>query len=500
MNSVLVVDAGTTNVKAGVVSSQGELLSAESRSMEVHRPERGAAEHDPEEILEALYGVVRGAAEGYEAEIEVLGLTGYQHGLLPLDEDGEPLIGMMTLMDERPKSAMDELQNREDLGDIYRRTGCPPLFTYQLPKLLWLREEKPRVFESSRYFADIKSFLARELVGSFVTEPGVASSSQLFNINEFDWDDRLLELAGVRRDQLPDLGAGGDLIGPLRPEAAEEMNLGDGVEVNLGVYDGGAMVLGLGGVGGNYGVCNLGTTGMLRTYSDEPVLDDPERRRLQTYSLFPGRWAVGGAINNAGVGLRWFRDNFQASGSYDEMIAEASRVEPCSEGVFSLPYFTGERDPRIGNLASGSFFGLKDYHGKEHMVRAILEGVSYSLNFVREAMTENGIDFDRIRIGGSGASSDLWPRIIADVTELPVEKTLTEDTTLIGEAMLAYNTMGIYDSLEEAGGEMVKTGKEFTPDGDRARCYSEGYEFFKQLVSEFKELYPTHDEKFSPGS
>ncbi|MBS3765015.1 gluconokinase [Candidatus Bipolaricaulota bacterium] len=500
MSLALVVDVGTTNIKAGLVDPEGQVLSQDSRNLEIHRPEKGAAEHAPKEILKAFYGVVRGAVEGCEGGIEVLGLTGYQHGLLPLDDEGKPLTGMMTLMDERPKSVMDKLQRREDLSDIYRRTGCPPLFTYQLPKLLWLREEKPRLFESSGYFADIKSFLARELVGRFVTEPGIASSSQLFNINEFDWDDRLLKIAGVRRDQLPDLGAGGDLIGSLRPETAEEMNLGAGVEVNLGVYDGGAMVLGLGGVGGNYGVCNLGTTGMLRTYSDEPVLDDPEQRRLQTYSLFPGRWAVGGAINNAGVGLRWFRDNFQHSKSYEEIIAEASRVEPCSEGVFSLPYFTGERDPRIGNLASGSFFGLKDYHGKEHMVRAILEGVSYSLNFVREAMTENGIDFDRIRIGGSGASSDLWPRIISDVTELPVEKTLTEDTTLIGEAMLAYNTMGIYNSLAEAGEEMVKTGKGFTPDGNRARCYSEGYEFFKQLVSEFKEFYPLHDEKFSPGS
>ena len=500
MSLVLVVDVGTTNIKAGVVDPEGSLLSQASRNLEVHRPEKGAAEHDPEEVLEALYEMVRAATDGYEGEIEVLGLTGYQHGFLPLDEEGEPLTGLITLMDERPKGVMSELQNREDLAEIYQKTGCPPLFTYQLPKLLWFQKEKPELYSRSRFFADIKSFLIREFTGDFVTEPGIASSSQMFNIHELDWDDHLLDLAGINRDQLPRIGSGEDLLHGLRPGPAEEMNLSQDLSVNLGVYDGGAMVLGLGGVASGNGVCNLGTTAMLRTYSDRPVLDDPEKRRLQTYSLFPGKWAIGGAINNSGVGLRWFRENFQPGESYEDLIAGAAGVSPGSDGVFSLPYFTGERDPRIGNMASGSFFGLKEYHDKEHMVRSILEGVGYSLNLVREAMTENGIEFDRIRIGGSGASSDLWPQIISDITELPVEKTLTEDTTLIGEAMLAYKTMGIYDSLSEASSEMVKSGKKFTPLREQVELYRDGYGFFKKLVNEFQGLYPLHDENFSPGS
>lgn len=500
MSLVLVVDVGTTNIKAGVVDPEGSLLSRASRNLEVRRPEKGAAEHDPEEVLGALYEIVRAVVDGYEDEIEVLGLTGYQHGFLPLDEEGEPLTGLITLMDERSKGVMDQLQNREDLAEIYQKTGCPPLFTYQLPKLLWFQKEKPELFARTRYFADIKSFLIRELTGDFVTEPGIASSSQLFNIHDLDWDDYLLDVAGINRDQLPELGSGEDLLNDFSPGVAEKLNLSRNVSVNLGIYDGGAMVLGLGGVASRHGVCNLGTTAMLRTYSNRAVLDDPEKRRLQTYSLFPGQWAIGGAINNAGVGLRWFRDNLQPNENYDDIIAGATDINPGSDGVFSLPYFTGERDPRIGNMASGSFFGLKEYHDKEHLVRSMLEGVGYSLNLVREAMTENGIEFDRIRIDGSGASSDLWPQIISDVTELPVEKTLTDDTTLIGEAMLAYKTMGVYDSLSEASSEMVQSGKKFTPDREEVDIYRDGYGFFKKLVNEFKGLYSLHDENFSPGS
>jgi len=500
MSLALVVDVGTTNIKAGLVDPEGQVVSQASQGLEVHRPEKGAAEHDPQEVLASFKNIVRKTVNGSDEEVKVLGLTGYQFGFLPLDKDGEPLTGIMTLMDERPKSVMGKFQNRSDLSEIYRRTGCPPLFAYQLPKLLWLREEKPEIFDRSRYFADVKSYLLKELVGKFVTDSGIASSSQLFNINDRTWDDQLMEMAGVNRDQLPEVGGGEEILGTIRDGLDEELGIDGSAEVVLGVYDGGAMVLGLGGVDGQDGVCNLGTTAMMRTCSEKPVMDEPERRRLQTYSLLPGKWAIGGAINNAGVGLRWFRDNFQPSRDYSRVIAEAAGVEPGSGGVFSLPYFTGERDPRIGNLASGSFFGLKDYHEKAHMVRAILEGVAYSLNFVREAMVDNNIEYSRIRIGGSGARSDLWPQIIADVTELPVRKTITEDTTLIGGAMIGYKAIGFYDSLLEASQAMVQTGKEFVPVDNNVKRYEQGYEFFKKLVREFSKLYPLHDEKFSPGS
>lgn len=500
MSLALVVDVGTTNIKAGLVDPEGRVVSQASRSLEVHRPEKGAAEHDPDEVFRYFKEIVREVVEGNQARVKVLSLTGYQFGFLPLDENKEPLTGIMTLMDERPKSVMGEFEEENDLKDIYRRTGCPPLFAYQLPKFIWLKKEKPDVFRESRYFADIKSFLLEKLVEEFVTDPGIASSSQLFNIHDLTWDEGLLELAGVEEGQLPNVRGGEELIGRIRPRWAENLGLSEDLEVVLGAYDGGAMVLGLGGIDGKDGVCNLGTTAMIRTCSEEPVLDDPERRRLQTYSLVPSKWAIGGAVNNGGVGLRWFKDNFRPSASYSEIIAEAAEVEPGGGGVFCLPYFTGERDPRIGNMANGSFFGLKDYHGKDHIARSILEGVAYSLNFIREAMTENEIEFDRIRIGGSGARSDLWPQIISDVTGLPVLKTLTEDTTLIGGAMIGYKALGFYDSLVEAADGMVKTGKKFTPVKGDLKRYEEGYAFFRKLIKEFSALYPLHDEKFAPGS
>jgi len=497
MSLVLVVDVGTTNIKAGLVDREGKLLSHSSENLELERPERGAAEHDPQELVRSFISIIRDTAEGYEDRVEVVGLTGYQFGFLPLDENMEPLTGIMTLMDERSKSVMPEFQKREDLVKIYRRTGCPPLFPYLLPKLIWLKERKPEIFRESEYFADIKSFLTEKLIGKFVTDPGIASSSQLFNINELDWDGELLDIVGLRREQLPEVRAGEEILGKMGSEMAEKLNLSREVKVIPGVYDGGAMVLGLGGVSGEQGVCNLGTTAMIRTCSDEPVLDDPRKRRLQTYSLLPGKWAVGGAINNAGIGLKWVRENLHDGEGYSEIVRLAAEAETGAGGLFSLPYFTGERDPRIGNMATASFFGLKEYHGRKHLVRAILEGVGYSLNFVREVMTENGIEFNGIRIGGAGTRTDLWPQIIADVTNIPVQKTLTEDTTLIGEAMLAYKALGVYNTLLEASENMVTTGKTFQPVEENVAEYRKGFKFFKKLIDALSGLYPLHDRKFA---
>ena len=499
MTLALVVDVGTTNVKAGLIGSEGEMVAHRSRPLPVRRPERGAAEHDPDELFNSLVSLMKETSEGYSDDVGIIGLTGYQFGFLPLDSDKRPLTGILTLMDERPKSIMPEFLNRGDLEEIYQKSGCPPLFSYQLPKLLWLKREKPEVYKESRYFADVKSFLMDRLVGEFATDPGIASSSQLFNINRLDWDEDLLEIAGVSRSQLPEVRPGGEVLGSILPSVSEELDLPEGLEVISGVYDGGAMVLGLGGGNGEVGVCNLGTTAMIRTCSPEPILDDPKRRRLQTYSLMPGKWAIGGAINNGGLSLRWARKLLLPDTSYNELIRAASKAEPGCGGLFVLPYLTGERDPRIGNMATGSFFGLKEYHDKHHLVRAVLEGVGYSLNFVIEAMVENKIDFEGIRIGGAGTKSDLWPRIIADVTDMPVQKTLTEDTTLIGEAMLAHKALGTFDTLDEAGDEMVALGKVFEPDEENVEVYKKGFSFFRQLINEFSKLYPLHDSKFNRG-
>ena len=496
MKLALIIDVGTTNVKVGAVTPEGEIVARASAPTPSRHPERGAFEHDPDQLLQVIGELATEVARPHRESIAFLGLSGYQFGFLPLDAAGTPLTGMMTLLDDRPKRVMEHIRTTFPVEEIYRRTGCPPLFTYTLSKLVWLQQQRPDVFAEADRFADLKSFLLETLTGQFVTEPSIASATQLLNIHEADWDDEILAQVGIDRASLPRVVRGERFIGGLTTEAAEALGVPREIPVLPGLYDGGAMILGMGGLGDDVAVCNLGTTAMVRGCATEPVLDDPDKMRLQTYVLLDGLWAVGGAINNAGVALRWYRDKLDADASYEELMAEAGQVEPGAEGLFCLPFLTGERDPRIGDAASGAFFGLKEFHTGAHVARSVLEGVAYGLRMVQDAVLENGVEYRRLRIGGSGARSALWPTIVANALDVPVERSRTPDAALIGEAMLGFTALGTYDDLDGASDAMVTLGECFRPAGDRVQTYDRGFRFFERLVGTMGDLYRRHADTF----
>ena len=492
MSLALIVDIGSTNIKVGVINPEGEVLGLEAVANEPSRPERGAYEHDPKGMLATIAKLTRKLAETYGGEIAFIGLSGYQFGFLPLDRNGEPLTGMMTLLDNRPKVVMDGIQATYDVEDLYIRTGCPPLFTYAFSKLHWLKKHKPKIFANAVRYADLKSFLLEQWTGHFVTEPSIAAATQLLNVHTSDWDDEVLSWAGIDRSYLPKIVPGDSFAGTLTEKTAESLGLKPEVQVLPGLYDGGAMILGMGGYGENIAVCNLGTTAMLRGCATEPLLDDPKLMRQQTYPLLPGYWVTGGALNNAGVALRWYRDTFEPDVSFEAVMDQAEKVKTGSEGLFCLPFLTGERDPRIGDQASAMFFGLKEFHNKGHMSRAILEGVAYALNMVKTAASENRFDPKLLRVGGSGAKSDLWTQILADVLHIKVQRMSTPEAALIGVAILGFKALGEFSSIEAASEKMIRTGETFEPSEKDVEYYARGYSFYTHLIETLKESYTAH--------
>ncbi|MEF8787876.1 MAG: gluconokinase [Planctomycetota bacterium] len=489
MSLVAVADAGTTNLKAGVVDPEGELVSLERRPIPLQQPEEGAAEHDAEELYRAFVEVVREATADCADRVEALALSGYQFGFAPLDEDDRPLTGFITLMDTRSRAAAERIADEIGREGIYRRTGCPPLFTSLLAKVTWMRSEKPELLRRTRRFADVKAYLIRRLTGRFATEPSIAASTQLLNCRSREWDETLLDAAGVDAEQLPTVAEGSRVLAELDASAADELGLEEGVKLVPGVYDGGAILPGTGGLTEETGVCNLGTSAMLRACVDRPALDDPAQARIQAYPLLPGKWTVGGGVNNAGSALQWLRDNLGGGRDYDELLAEASDVPAGSDGVVCLPYLTGERDPRIGAQASGLFSGLCQQHGTGHLTRSLLEGVAFTLDMLKDALEDNDINPQRLMVAGSGSRSDLWPQILADVMDAPVQKSVTEEVSLIGEAMLGHACLGSYASLEEACEGMVRLGTIFEPDAENVRAYREKRESFDAVLDGARSLY-----------
>ncbi|PIU52029.1 carbohydrate kinase, partial [Candidatus Desantisbacteria bacterium CG07_land_8_20_14_0_80_39_15] len=203
MDKILVVDIGTTNLKAGIVNEIGKVFSYAEEGIKFYRPEKGAVEHNPEELYSTFKRVCRKAASGFEDDISLIVLSTYLCGFLPVDKHIKPLCGIATILDTRCKNAAEYLNEKYDVQRIYRRTGCPPSFIYALPKIFWLKEKKPKVFSKTRYFLSSKDYIIYRLTGEICTEPSLASATQMFNIHSLDWDDYVLDIAGINRKNLP---------------------------------------------------------------------------------------------------------------------------------------------------------------------------------------------------------------------------------------------------------------------------------------------------------
>lgn len=482
MELTLAVDCGTTNLKAGVVTPSGNVLSYSSSPIELHSPESHAAEHHPAALFDAFKSTVREVAADYKDDINALGLSGYQFGFIPLDADFTPVMGMITLLDGRSRGVVSSLTENISVEAVYEKTGLPPMFTSLLAKIAWIRDEKPEVYKKTEYYGDIKSFLIQKLTGKFVTEPSIAATTQLLNFATMQWDDELLETVGITQNQMPGIESGDKILCEITDPMAQELGLKSGTPLLPGLYDGGAMMVGMGALTGQEGVCSIGTSTMLRICVDEPVLDNPAKRRLQTYPLFENKWATGGGINNGGVVLQWCKDRLLNAESYEPVLEEAKAVRPGVDGLICLPYLSGERDPRISEKASGMFFGIRPQHGPEHFTRAILEGVTCTVNLIKDAATDNGIPIDEIRICGSGSQSDLWCQIFADVCNIPVNRSAEKDATLLGTSLLAGAAVGTFSDLQAATDHMVHDGDLFHPDSANRETYDALFECFQQIL------------------
>jgi len=493
MEKVLVVDIGTTNLKAGVIDEKGKVFSYAEEEIKLHRPEMGAAEHNPEELYAIFKKVCRIAAKGFEKNISLLVLSSYQCGFLSVDSSVRPLTNIITLLDTRCEDISEEMKKKYDMQKIYNRTGCPPLFIYALPRIFWLKKKSPEILAHTRYFLGCKDYIIYRLTGEVCTEPSLASATQLFNIHILDWDHYALDIAGIERRKLPSVIPGERIMGVISAKARDELGLKAGVSILPGVYDGGTVAIGLGGFEKGAGVINLGTTAMLRVSSSKPILDRKDMR-LQTYYLCAGKWIPGAAINNAGIVLQWLKKNIfycgKEQGVYEKMISPAEKVAPGSDGLFFLPFLTGEREPKIGNIAKGVFFGLKEYHKRAHLVRSSLEGTAYFLRLIKEALQKNGVNLKELRIGGGGSNSALWVQIISDVAGLPCRRVSSGYTFLLGGAILGYTALGRYSSIEKATGAMLNLSKPLTPSKGNVKIYNEMFKRFSFLLDKMSGIYP----------
>jgi gluconokinase len=468
---VLGVDIGTTSAKVTAFDVHGAAGETAKRAYALHEPQPGHAVQDPLEVVQAAVDAIAGAASACSGRVAGIGLSSAMHSLVGLGADGLPLTDLLTWADTRAAAQADAL--RADHPGLHARTGTPLHPMAPLAKLVWLRENEPATFAKVVRWAGVKELLVERLTGAWVMDHSIASGTGLMDLERLAYDPEALAAAGVREEQLPPPAPCTTVLdGGLTAAAARDTGLPRDTRVVLGAGDGPLANVGVGAVRPGVAACSIGTSGALRLVVERPVVD--RARRLFCYALTPGRWVVGGAINNGGVVLQWAADTLAPDlGEHAEaqLLELAAQVPAGSEGLIMAPYLLSERAPHWSATPHGAYVGLTRAHRREHLVRAALEGVCLQLALVLDSMRDAGNEVREVRATGGFARSPLWRQMLTDALGIAIGFPEGHEGSGFGAALLAMEALGLIASIDVAA-DLVEIGTVTRPDPADAATYA----------------------------
>lgn len=419
------------------------------------------------------------------------------HGAVILDATADVIRPALIWCDQRTEKQAQELADLFGTERLIQLTCNPPLTNFTLTKLLWVRETEPENWRRVRYVMLPKDYVRFRLTGERAIDVADASGTLLLDVAERIWSSEVLSRTGIEKQWLPALCESPEVCGRISAQGAEATGLKAGTPVVGGAGDQAAGAVGMGIVRAGVVSATIGTSGVVFAATDRPALDP--RGRLHTFChAIPGRWHVMGVTQAAGLSLRWFRDRFGAGSGdgrdpYDHLTEEASTVAAGAAGLFWVPYLMGERTPHLDPNARGALLGLSASHTRAHVIRAILEGVAFSLKDTFTIFDELKVPVKRIRLGGGGARSTLWRQIQADVYGHEVELVEAEEGAAYGAAILAGVGAVNWRSVDEACDSVVRIAQRVAPDPQRTAAMERNYRIYRRI-------YPALCSIFEPAS
>jgi gluconokinase len=470
---VVGVDVGTTSAKAVAFDPGGRELGDAETAYELIEPEHGRAEQDPDAVVEAVLEVIAGAAARARqrgAEVCGLSVSTAMHALLALGADDRPLTRLITWADTRAADQAERL--RREHPALHERTGTPLHPMAPLAKLMWFAEHEPELFAAARRWVGHKELVLARLTGSWALDHSLASGTGLMSLERLDWDQEALALAGIDAGRLAALVPATHVL-ELAAGVARRLGLPPGTPVVAGAGDGPLANLGLGAVRPGVAACSIGTSGALRVVVERPAVDPSHR--VFCYALTPGRWVVGGAVNNGGVVLQWAGEALAPDlGPQPEegLVALAERAPAGCDGLIMLPYLLSERAPHWSAMPRAAYVGLTRAHGREHLVRAALEGVCQQLALVLASVREAGNEVREVRATGGFARSELWRRILAAALGMPVAFAEADQGSAFGAALLGMEALGLVETIDDAA-QLVEVEDVVDPDPRDAAVLAE---------------------------
>lgn len=497
-NYMIGLDIGTTGTKAVLFEENGRIAAKASGEYPLLTPSLSVAEQDPEQIFEAVLSSVRKVMDESRvdpAQVMFVSFSSAMHSVIAVDRTGRPLTNCITWADNRSAQWTEKL--KQDRGhELYLRTGTPVHPMSPITKLMWLHHEEKEVFQQAHKFISIKEYVFFHLFGQYVVDYSLASGTGLMNLRDLKWDPEALEVAGISSDRLSELVPTTHIMNGLNKKYAEAMGLSPSTPFVIGASDGVLSNLGVNAIEPGVVAATIGTSGAIRTVVDKPVTDP--KGRIFCYALTEDKWVIGGAVNNGGMIFRWVRDQLAASevetakrlgiNPYDVLTKIAERVRPGSDGLLFHPYLTGERAPLWNADARGSFFGLTLSHKKEHMIRAVLEGVIFNMYTVLLAMEEQVGRPAKIHATGGFARSPMWRQMMADIFDQRVIVPESYESSSLGAAVLGLYATGRISSLQ-AVESMVGNTHEHQPVKENADLYKQLLPVYIRIFRKLEEDY-----------
>ena len=494
--TVLGIDIGTGGSRALLVDEAGRIVASATADHAPFRSPRAAwAEQDPEDWWRAAQEAVRAVitrSGTAPASIRAIGLSGQMHGAVVMDDGGGVLRPSLIWCDQRTEAECRWLDEHVGRSRLLALTANPALTNFTLTKLLWIRTHEPDVWRRVRHVLLPKDYVRYRLSGEYAIDVADASGTLMLDVVHRRWSQEMMDAVGIDAGVLPRVFESPETCARLSEAGAAAIGLPAGTPIVAGAGDQAAGAVGMGITHPGTVSATIGTSGVVFAATDRPFLDPGGRLHTFCHAI-PGRWHVMGVTQAAGLSLRWLRDllglTSQGDRAYEALVAEAASVPSGSEGVLWAPYLMGERTPHLDPNVRGALMGLAASHTRGHIVRAVLEGVAFSLRDSFTIFSELSLPVDRVRLGGGGARSAVWRQIQADVYGQPVETVVTEEGAGYGAALLAGVGAGVWPSVDAACDAVVRGANVTRPDPEAVQALTARYAEYRRIYPALRQIY-----------
>jgi gluconokinase len=489
MNYIIGVDIGTSNIKAVVITDGGTIIKEFESAHELHSPLPGYSEQDPDKIVSSVIIIIKKAVSILPDvnQLKYISFSAAMHGLMAIDESGKPLTPFITWADNRAHEIAADLKASASGKKIYEHTGTPIHPMSPLCKIAWIKKEWPGIFQQATKFISAKEYLFFKLFDQFVIDHSIASATGLFDIATLDWNGEALSFAGITADQLSKPVSITTVFKNLCEPYKNQLSIPVDTAFVIGGSDGCLANLGSGALHKNEAAITIGTSGAVRRVSSTRMHD--KRQQTFQYLLDERSFVIGGAINNGGIALKWFMENFYSEESnpenFEHILSSAQKIPAGAGGLVFLPYVYGERSPVWDAEATGAFVGIRSNHTRAHFLRAVLEGICFSLLQNLHILEESGQPIDTIIASGGFTKSPFWLQLLSDILNKKIKVNNSIDASALGAAFIGLKLMNVIHEWQEVK-KFIPGGDVYMPTENVQEAYRHNYDVYAGLYDKLR--------------